>query len=119
MNGKQQALQQDTLAKAQLARSLLISASSEQAAFLQDLHAVQGAGNVIQGSIYNVRKRFIKLLGAVKDHEELTFKAAKQLCGIMGSLEMRLKLGIKDGWMRRLSLKAELPHLHRNPNWGW
>ena len=86
-NGKQQALQ-DTAAEVQLPRSLLVSASSEQAAFLQDLHTVQGAGNVIQGGIYNVRKRLIRLLGAVEDHEELTFEAAKQLRGIMGRLDV-------------------------------
>ena len=37
----------------------------------------------------------------------------------LGPLELKLVLKMKDGWLRRLGLDPELPHLHRNPNWEW
>lgn len=55
-------------AQRQLVRSLVASASSEQAAFLQDLHTVQGAGNMIHGVVHNAKDRLTKLARSVSKH---------------------------------------------------
>jgi hypothetical protein len=63
----------------QLAQSLLVSARPEQAAFLQDIHTAQAAGDMFHGAIVHTQDRIKRLIGAVDPHQEWTTLTEKRL----------------------------------------
>jgi hypothetical protein len=69
-------------------RSLRVSASSEQAAFLQDLHTVQSAGNMVYGVVHNAMERLRETANATqKYNKHFTGGTKERLVAIRHRLE--------------------------------